>query len=453
MYARVIPFVVAVLLGLVLIITLRLIFSNDPFLGSILAALASVIAIVGLFLYYGWKQNDIAKDDPSGIDRAGDELYYLGLFYTLVSLVMGLLFVYFAIKHGDSAARESIYDLVGSFGIALISTIAGIILRIVFQTMFQQLDTKIDALGIPHQDITKATLEFRNQLQISLIHIQQFNRQVTNTQEALTNRVSQLVDEASKQIPDIAEATIKETVNRLESAAQTSAGQLAEHLSKVNASVTESLSASSADAINKVKDVSLQAVNHTHESSRRLIDGVDRNFSEQHSEISNMANEIKESAEKFMTLIENTIETTSGTARRSLDEIKANTEKLKETINNLFEGMHASGNPLTTLDENLKKASQQTLEISSSLEGAKLSISGLVERIVVEDQNVVQFGGEFESIKLKLNAIDDSTEELKNVIARAGIRIEKSAHKFENQSQPNSRLDLIKAIFTGTKRK
>ena len=452
MYARVIPFVVAVLLGLVLIVVLREIFSNDPFLGSILAALVSVIAIVGLFLYYGWKHNDIAEDDPSGIDRAGDELYYLGLFYTLVSLVMGLLFVYSAIKQGDNAARAS-YGLVGSFGIALISTIVGIISRIVFQSMFQQPDTKFGTFGIPHEDIAKATIEFRNQLQISLIHIQQFNRQVTDAQEALTNRVGRLVDEASKRIPDIAEATIKETVNRLESAAQTSADQLAEHLSKVNASVTESLSATSADAINKVKDVSLQAVKHTHENSRRFIDGVDRSLSEQHSEISNMANEIKESAEKFTTFIENTIEATSGTVRRSLDEVKANTEKLNGTINNLFEGMHADGNPLTTLDENIKKATRQTLEISSSLEGAKLSISGLVERIAESDQNVVQLGGEFESSKLKLNAIEDSIENLKNVIAHAGIRIEKSVHKFENQSQPNSRLDLIKAIFTGTKRK
>lgn len=453
MYARVLPFVVAVLFGLVLIVTLRGGFSNNPFLGSILAALASVAAIVGLFLYYGWKRNDITKDDPNGIDRAGDELYYLGLFYTLVSLVMGLLIVYFAIKRGNSMAQESIYDLVGSFGIALISTIAGIIGRIVFQTMFQQSDTKSDTLGIPHQDLARATIEFRNQLQISLIHIQQFNRQVANTQEALTNRVGRLVDEASKQIPDIAEATIRETVNRLESTAQTSADQLAEHLSKVNANAAKSLSENSADAINRIKDVSLQAVNRTHESSRQFIDSVDHSFSEQQSEISNMVNEIKESAEKFTTLIENTIETTSGAVDQLLNEIKADTEKLKGTLNDLFEGMHAHGSPLTTLDENLRKATRQALEISDSLEGAKLSLSGLVERIAASDQDVVQFGGEFESIKLKLNAIDDSTEELKNVIARAGIRIEKSTHKFENQSRPNSRLDLVKAIFIGTKRK
>ena len=64
--------------------------------------------------------------------RAGDNLYYLGLLFTLLSLIYALIAIFPVGSEGDSSAGQ-IRKLVGSFGISLVSTVAGIIGRVVVQ--------------------------------------------------------------------------------------------------------------------------------------------------------------------------------------------------------------------------------------------------------------------------------------------------------------------------------
>ena len=59
-------------------------------------------------------------------DQAGDNLYYLGFLYTLVSLGCALF------QYSGASSRESIIQ---NFGIALTTTIVGLICRVVFGTM------------------------------------------------------------------------------------------------------------------------------------------------------------------------------------------------------------------------------------------------------------------------------------------------------------------------------
>ena len=93
--------------------------------GATVAALAAVAAVAWLWIYY-------ATGEVKQPDRAADNLYYLGLLLTLVSLgyVLVALFV-FRPSAGDIQVRVD--TLIGSFGIALISTVAGILGRLALQ--------------------------------------------------------------------------------------------------------------------------------------------------------------------------------------------------------------------------------------------------------------------------------------------------------------------------------
>ncbi len=93
--------------------------------GAMVAALAAVAAVAWLWIYY-------ATGEVKQPDRAADNLYYLGLLLTLVSLgyVLVALFV-FRPDAGDIQVRVD--TLIGSFGIALISTVAGILGRLALQ--------------------------------------------------------------------------------------------------------------------------------------------------------------------------------------------------------------------------------------------------------------------------------------------------------------------------------
>ncbi len=198
-FKRVLPFCLTLIVGIVCIIVFRLAFQSNPIRGSVFAVLCAVISMVFLFFYYQHllRNSETVNDAPSDVERAGDELYYVGFLYTLISLVLSLIFVYSAsaFTGGRGVAYESkaIHELVGSFGIALLTTIFGVFFRIVFQTMLrddleEEPRRKHSTAGYstfktqqPDSvfGLDSATLQFRTELQSALRHIQHFNNQAT----------------------------------------------------------------------------------------------------------------------------------------------------------------------------------------------------------------------------------------------------------------------------------
>lgn len=119
------PFLSCFLIGSGLIILIRISFSGND--GAVAAMLVAAAAIVLLGRYY---YNSRVKD----LIRAGDELYYLGLLFTLVSLSYALVSL-FILSPSATNLEQRTNDLIGSFGIALVSTIVGILARILLQGM------------------------------------------------------------------------------------------------------------------------------------------------------------------------------------------------------------------------------------------------------------------------------------------------------------------------------
>ena len=111
-------FLAAFFTGAPLIVLLREL--APGLVGAFMAALGCV-AIIIAFAVHQLKQSRAAAF------RAADDFYYLGLLFTLVSLIHVLVRV-FAI--GDGGGGERTQQLIGNFGIALISTVAGILVRV-----------------------------------------------------------------------------------------------------------------------------------------------------------------------------------------------------------------------------------------------------------------------------------------------------------------------------------
>ncbi len=111
--------------GLVLIVGLRTLVTGLS--GATLAASAAVAIIA----FVGWRYHT-AFDNPDDRQVAGDNLYYLGLLFTLISLILALLQLFVLDTQEDVNTRAN--ELIGNFGIALFSTVAGIFARILFQS-------------------------------------------------------------------------------------------------------------------------------------------------------------------------------------------------------------------------------------------------------------------------------------------------------------------------------
>ncbi len=111
-------FMIAALIGAAGIIILKLLDMSQFFVT------ACPISIMLVYACYHYIKHQ------SQLSKVGDNLYYLGFLYTLVSLAMSL----FEFSSSDEAV-ETIAPIITNFGIAIFSTIFGIAFRVFFDLM------------------------------------------------------------------------------------------------------------------------------------------------------------------------------------------------------------------------------------------------------------------------------------------------------------------------------
>jgi hypothetical protein len=121
-------------------------------------------------------------------DRLGDNFYYLGFIYTLASLSAALL----QLKGG---AR--IEELLGSFGIALFTTIIGVAGRVLFVQMRGDIDEVEDEV---RKDLLSTSADLRAQLNITLAEFETFH---TGVQQAARKAAEQSTTAAQDAISNI----------------------------------------------------------------------------------------------------------------------------------------------------------------------------------------------------------------------------------------------------------
>jgi hypothetical protein len=127
-------------------------------------------------------------------DRLGDNFYYLGFIYTLASLSAALL----QIRRG-----ASIDDLLGSFGIALFTTIIGVAGRVLFVQMRGDIDEVEDEV---RKDLLSASADLRAQLNITLAEFETFQTGVQQATRKAAEQSTTAVQDGISNISRVANA-------------------------------------------------------------------------------------------------------------------------------------------------------------------------------------------------------------------------------------------------------
>jgi hypothetical protein len=96
-------------------------------------------------------------------DRLGDNFYYLGFIYTLASLSASLL---------QLRTSHNFEDILGNFGIALVTTVVGVAGRVLFVQMRGEID---DVEERVRRDLVSASADLRAQLVIALRDFETFH--------------------------------------------------------------------------------------------------------------------------------------------------------------------------------------------------------------------------------------------------------------------------------------
>lgn len=154
---------------------------------KLLAKNALLVAVIAAALLLGYAV--IARVSPFlrlHSDRLGDNCYYLGLLYTLSSLAAALYQIESA---ADIAQRDVLIErLLGSFGVALVSTILGIALRIFFLQMRREVDDLEEQI---RQELNARAMDLKDKMLFAVTELESFR---LRTHQVLDERLTQATD-------------------------------------------------------------------------------------------------------------------------------------------------------------------------------------------------------------------------------------------------------------------
>ena len=116
-------------------------------------------------------------------DQAGDNLYYLGFLYTLVSLAYSLSFF--------AGEEESTQKILGNFGLALATTIVGLALRVMF---IQMREDPVEIEREARLELGEAVSRLKAELYTSVTELNSFRRAMT---QSLTEGMAEISDKSN----------------------------------------------------------------------------------------------------------------------------------------------------------------------------------------------------------------------------------------------------------------
>ena len=133
------------------------------------------------------------------LDQAGDNLYYLGFTYTLCSLAITLYRFH---------ATESAADyIVSNFGIALATTIVGVVFRV---WLHQMRDDPLELEREVRSELTEAVGRLRAEIDLAVREFNHFNRTLQQSaQEAIEAQGNVALEALDKSTKEYAEVSVR----------------------------------------------------------------------------------------------------------------------------------------------------------------------------------------------------------------------------------------------------
>lgn len=183
---------------------------------SIWAWLAVVLSF-GLILWYGLLLWDRTEKRPR-FDHAGDNLYYVGFLYTLFSLAHSL---YRFTADGDTG------DIVTGFGLALSSTVFGLVGRVIVNQPADDEPGGTEARS--RAELARAHRELRAEMDYAIADYKRFREDLGELRESV-ERAKGVTFAESKALADEAAKLedVRGLASRLDKAAEGAIGKMAE---------------------------------------------------------------------------------------------------------------------------------------------------------------------------------------------------------------------------------
>lgn len=158
----------------------------------------AIFVAIGVIALYATYILMTTNRSSMSLDRGSDNVYYLGLLFTLVSLAYSLIKLAGILNDDGTGVRTSglVVNLLPDFGLALFSTIAGILGRIILQQMRNDpKDAGIQAKG----ELEDAIRRLRDNIEYVIANLNSLSEQTRLSLTELNHVVAQTLEESGNQ--------------------------------------------------------------------------------------------------------------------------------------------------------------------------------------------------------------------------------------------------------------
>jgi len=371
--------------GIVAIISIRLL--SDIFFGNKGIGLLDVLAIlVAVAVIAAYVTFILASKNRSGVsvDRASDNVYYLGLLFTLSSLAYSLIKLSFFGMSGEGvASAKQVLTLLPDFGLALFSTIAGIFGRIFLQQM--------------RNDPMDVETEAREELGIAIRQLRETIGQVVSNLNGLSSQMSVTMTEMNNNVAQTLERSAVQNTGVINGVA-TEVGQLSQRLRDQVQEVTNFTASSTAQFNDLIGNMRTQFTGFG-----EVPDVLGQKFADLTSNVSVATEQIQRSAELQSQLSSELVTAISGLRDVFSEQGLAG---MREVV----------GRASSRFDE-IDKQLQANQEYMS---GAFSNITSQVEELSTASKNIGEFSGKIEA---SAKSVDEANVEYVEELSRAAEKL------------------------------
>ena len=329
-------------------------------------ALSAAIWAAAVLLVYAFAVR-LASHTQVEPETTGDNCYYLGFIFTLISLSVTL----FQLRSFDTQS-DILRNIISGFGIALSSTIVGIALRVWF---FQQRTDLVARDRETRIDIQKAAREYRAALAQSAASLKQFTTESVQLTEERDHSLRQSTDELIKQQLD----ATRQILSELDEIAAKQRSGLAANADSFAAMVEQSLRAgferASTEAAKIISDGVVSGLSELSASAARLSAQLDQLAENDLRALSGLASGSVEAWSKIEALADSAIgasvaiterlhKSTEDIVRMQMTEIK----KIQHLTGDDLDGLRAG---LARLAAQIELSNKQLSDLQACLQQLK----------------------------------------------------------------------------------
>ncbi len=364
-------------------------------------------------------------------ETIGDNCYYLGFLFTLVSLAVTLFELGFS-----TVQSEILREIISGFGIALTSTVIGIALRVWY---FQQRSDIVARDRENQIEVQRAVREFRNALSESTVRFKQFatesvqltverDAKLRKSADSIIDGLSSVAKDSSRALEEIHKSVFegtKATLAELES----SVGRLTLEVDSLRQSNLDAISdfQDKVDRVLKAFETNAGKIGDVVETS--LVKGFARAADDIHKEIIDNSGpafrEFQKSIEQLASEVVRTIGALSKYGKKSSDVLVQLDTISKKTVENVNASQEQHESVMSGFEKSADHIASQLERLSKQIvdkahEGRKIQDSSSVSI----QQKLENIERSIDNLRTDLNNLGQSAGELGERLDQASKGIE-----------------------------